>query len=163
MLVIGIDPGLTGAMALVSHAGFLSVADLPTCPNGLSSGKMMRWLDPKGVSEIISGWATKFDFGKESVHAVIERPIAMPGQQISTAASNFDSLGALRAAVTICGYPLMMVSPREWKTAYGLGTDKNEARKTALNLYPDAPITLAKHHNRAESILIARFALRKLF
>ncbi len=163
MIALGIDPGLTGAMsAICARRGLLDVADLPTCSNGLETGKMLRWIDPKGLADIFAYWADRHEFGKESVVAFIERPIAMPGQQISTAASNFDSLGALRASVALRGYDLNLVTPNEWKRFYGLSTKKGESLEKARVLYPAAPIKLAKHHNRAESILIARYGLRTM-
>lgn len=161
MIILGIDPGLTGAIsALCTSRGLLDVSDLPTCSNGLESGKMLRWLDARKLSDILAHWAERFEFGQESVQAVIERPIAMPRQQIQTAASNFDTLGVLRAVMELRGYRPAFINPRDWKGLFGLAGDKADARKAALTLYPNAPVTRAKDHNRAESILIARYWMR---
>jgi hypothetical protein len=161
VIVLGIDPGLSGAIAaLCQRRGFLDVADLPTCGNGLENGRVSRWLDVKGVAEILSDWSRRFEFAREAVQAVIERPIPMPSQQVWTAASNFDCLGVLRASVTLRGHPLMFVTPNEWKRYYRLGKDKSDATAVARNLYPDAPLSRVKDHNRAEAILIARHFLR---
>lgn len=163
MLGIGIDPGLSGAMALLCPVrGLLDVEDLPTCANGLESGRMVRWLDVRSIAETLHRWSDAHELGKESVAVFLERPIAMPGQQISTAASNFDCQGVLRALMTIRGYTTRMVPPAEWKRYYKLGKDKDAAVKTARALYPTAPLTLAKHHNRSEAILIGRYGLRML-
>lgn len=163
MVVIGIDPGLSGAMsALCSRRGYLDVADLPTCPNGLENGKVSRWLDVMAIRDILADWSRRFEFAREDVQSVIERPIPMPSQQVWTAASNFDCLGSLRTTVTLCGYRLSLVTPNEWKRFYRLGKEKNEARDLACRLYPSAThmMNRVRDHNRAESILIARYFLR---
>ncbi|MDE2441813.1 MAG: hypothetical protein KGP14_12385 [Betaproteobacteria bacterium] len=161
MIVIGIDPGLTGAIAAeCSSRGLLDVADLPTCSNGLETGRMLRWIDPRALCQLLRDWSQRFDFGQDHVQAVIERPIAMPNQQISTAASNFDSLGVIRGVLASKGVDARLITPGAWKRYYRIGTDKDESLRVARNLYPAAPIKLKKHHNRAEAILIGRFELR---
>ncbi len=161
MIVLGTDPGLTGAVSCVcSSRGLLDVADLPTCSNGLESGKMRTWLDARKLSDILAQWAQRFDFHQEDVQAVIERPIAMPRQQIQTAASNFDTLGVIRTVMELRGYKPQFINPRDWKGLFGLTSEKADARKATLALYPNAPVTRAKDHNRAESILIARYWIR---
>lgn len=161
MIVLGIDPGLTGAVsAICGTRGLLDVADLPTCSNGLETGRMLRWIDPAALCQLLRDWSQRFDFAQHHVQAVIERPIAMPGQQISTAASNFDSLGAIRGVLASKGIDCRLITPNSWKRYYRLGTDKHESMRIAVDLYPDAPIKLKKHHNRAEAILIGRYVLR---
>lgn len=162
MIVIGVDPGITGAIAAVCNKrGLLAVSDLPICSNGLTTGRLLRWLDVEKLDGILREWSALFDFAGEDVRAVLERPIAMPGQQIATAASSFDMQGAIRAVLTMRGYPLEFVTPNEWKRYYRLGKAKSEARATAFALYPQAPVTRAKDDGRAEAILIARYVMRR--
>lgn len=86
MIVLGVDPGMTGAIAAVCNKrGLLAVADLPICANGLTTGRLTRWLDVQALDAILRDWSVRFDFAGEDVTAVLERPIAMPGQQIVTA------------------------------------------------------------------------------
>jgi hypothetical protein len=163
MIALGIDPGLTGAMALIcQRRGFLDVADLPTCPNGLETGGMKRWLDATQLWAQMAEWATRFDLGQEAVTAFIERPIPMPKQQVWTSASNFDCLGVLRAVAKLRGYGPELVTPNAWKRHYGLGRGKDESLEVARRLFPAAPIGLKKHHNRAEAILIARYGMMRI-
>lgn len=162
MIVLGTDPGMTGAIAAVCNKrGLLGVADLPICANGLESGRLLRWLDVQALDGILRDWSQRFDFAGEDVTAVLERPIAMPGQQIATAASSFDMQGAIRATFMLRGYPLQFITPNEWKRYYKLGKAKSEARATAFALYPQAPVTRAKDDGRAEAILIARYVMRR--
>lgn len=162
MIILGVDPGMTGAIAAVCNKrGLLGVDDLPTCSNGLTTGRLLRWLDVKALDGILSYWSGRWDFPFDDVTAVIERPIAMPGQQIATAASSFDMQGALRAVFQLRGYRPEFIAPVEWKRHYKLGKAKSEARATALSLYPQAPVTRAKDDGRAEAILLARYVMRR--
>jgi hypothetical protein len=156
----GFDPGLTGAIAAHCELrGMLEVADLPTCSNGLKTGKMKRWIDDLELCHILRDWSERHEFRFDFVEAVIERPIAMPGQQITTAASNYDTLGVIRGILTSKDICYRLITPREWKTYYGIGKDKADSLQLAREYYPDAPLHLKKHHNRAEAILIGRYEM----
>lgn len=165
MIIIGIDPGLTGAVAvLCGRRGLLAVRDLPVTGNGTASGSMRNWLDVRSLSELLRGLRVDLILSLESVRAVIERPIPMPSLPAQTIASQFDTFGAIRGCVASSIDPdPLVVGPREWQKPFGLGKgDKAASRETARRLYPDAPVTLAKHHNRAEAILIAHYGLQEL-
>lgn len=160
MIAIGIDPGLTGAIAvLCSRAGMLDVQDIPTCGNGTESGSMRKWVDHVALSNLLARWSTRFSFASEDVHSFIERPIPMPSLPAQTIASQFDSFGVLRAAAPGVQH---IVNPRDWKAIYGLKSDKDAARACAMRLYSDAPVKRVKDHNRAEALLIAHFGLVEL-
>lgn len=165
MIALGVDPGLTGAISLLdSGRGLLECADIPTSGNGTASGSMQRWVDVAALAEILDTWSVRHSFARESVHAFLERPIAMPRLPSQTIASQFDTFGVIRAL--ICSRPVWgtrarFVNPQEWKRFFGLGSEKDASRKVCLRLYPDAPITRAKDHNRAESLLIAHYGMRQ--
>ncbi len=160
---IGIDPGLTGAMALLcSERGLLACLDLPTEPTGLAKGGMLRWLDASTFDEMLMGWRIEHDLVREHVTVMIERPYAAPGQRIQTAASSFDTFGAIRALCSLRFDATDFVAPSEWKKLFGLSKDKTGSREAALRLYPSAPVARVKDHNRAEAVLIAHWAKVKL-
>ena len=61
MLIIGVDPGLTGAISLLcSSRGLLACVDLPVCSNGQATGKMLRWLDAEQLQGLLANWSAKF-------------------------------------------------------------------------------------------------------
>lgn len=171
MIILGCDPGLTGAIAAIQPGkGLLDVMDLPTCASGAETGRMQRWLDARALRNALIDWSVRFDFARESLHAVIEKPIPMPNLNASTIAAQFDTFGAVRAVLERLG-AIEIVTPQQWKKLYGLkkgsGRDadrvvKEEACALARSLYSGAPITLAKHHNRAEAVLIGHWGVRKL-
>ena len=167
MLIIGVDPGLTGAISLLcSERGLLECEDLPTCGNGQNTGKMLRWIDVEKLQTMLSVWSARHAFAERSVHACIERPIPMPSMPSTTTASSFDTFGVVRALVTgkVAPNCMTVVDPSRWKKMFGLHTDKDGSIACAKRLYPDAGASLArkKDHNRAESILIGHWLLREV-
>lgn len=154
MLAISVDPGLTGAISLLcTERGLLECADIPTCANGTASGSMKRWLDTVALASLLDTWARRHDFARDAVAGVVERPIPMPTLPAQTIASQFDTFGAIRAILARWA-DVHFVNPRDWKKTFGLHQDKDAARACCLRLHRTAPVTLVKHHNRAESILI---------
>lgn len=163
MITIGIDPGLTGALSLITPGRLLECADIPVCPNGTASGSMRNWLDVEALNNLLATWSTRHGFATSSVLTAIERPIPMPNLPAQTIAAQFDTVGAIRAMVASrsWGRRLEFINPRAWKSSFGLGTDKGASRACALRLYPTAPVTRVKDHNRAESLLIAHYGMGK--
>jgi crossover junction endodeoxyribonuclease RuvC len=165
MLTIGIDPGLTGAAALIGPGGLLELIDLPTCSNGMEKAKVSSWIDVASLRKQVWDWSSRHHFAMEHVSACIERPIPMPSMPSTTIASTFDTFGAIRALMTAqFGKNVLVVEPRKWKRLFGLkgGKDeKVESRRCAMRLYPGATPALSrvKDHNRAEAVLIAHWAM----
>lgn len=165
MLILGCDPGLTGAITLLRAAGdrvLLECADIPVCENGISTGSMKRWVNVEGLNALLDVWAHRHDFAREHVTAVIERPIPMPSLPAQTIASQFDTFGVLRAVLGMAADEIAVVNPKEWKAIYGFGNDKAEARRCAQSLYPHAEHYFRRvaDHNRAESCLVGHFWAR---
>lgn len=167
MLIIGVDPGLTGGIALLSPThGLLECEDLPTCPNGTSTGKMLRWVDAAALQDILRDWSARHNWAETKVHACIERPIPMPTLPAQTVASQFDTFGVIRALVVgkVAPDGMTIVNPRDWKKPFGLGNDKDASIACALRLYPAAAKYLGrkKDHNRSEAILMAHWLMREV-
>lgn len=165
MIALGIDPGLTGAIAAVcSRRGLLDIIDIPVCANGTASGSMRNWVDVNALTLGLREWSRLNDWAADQVSAAMERPIAMPSLPAQTIASQFDSVGALRAVLMCRAAPVTMIEPGRWKKRYGLGRDKDASREAAMRLYPAARGLLArkKDHNRAEALLIADWHLQEI-
>jgi hypothetical protein len=165
-LYIGIDPGLSGAIALVGR-GLLEVADLPVCESG-QGGSMDRHIDARGLATMVRVWSARHEFAMRSVCAFLERPIAnavRPGGRVApavTIAQQFEAFGAIRGVLAAMLIETHFVTPHRWKKLFGLkgGDDaKIEARRCAMRLYESATPQLSrvKDHNRAEAILIAHY------
>lgn len=160
MVVIGIDVGVTGALAAVDSRGTCSVEDLPTM--ALEGKRLVkRRIDARGLMELIR----RFVPPGESAVALIEDVHMRPGNGGAATASLLHSRGVIEAVLELARLDVHAVQPSTWKRFYGLlGTEKAASLVQARTLYPLAQghLKLQKHHNRAESLLIAHYGLRTL-
>jgi Holliday junction resolvasome RuvABC endonuclease subunit len=157
MIAVGIDPGLTGAAAFVDSRGTCAIIDMPTVALA-GTGLIRRRIDGGALAR---GLREYCPIGEPRVVA-IEAVRTMGGQNnaVQTQGSLMRSLGAIEAVLEVLRLDFQSVEPQVWKGFYGLGSDKKESMAKALSLYPDAPIRLAKDHNKAEALLIAHWMLR---
>lgn len=163
MVIIGVDPGLTGAICVIGP-GWQEIIDIPTCDNGQDAGSMKRWVDVRELASLLGELRWKREMAADALPFVfIERPIAMPTLPAQTIASQFDTFGVLRAVLSRNGL-IHIFNPRDWKRMYAVGADKEKARETAAALYPNlAPmLKRVKDHNRADSVLIAHYGLKEM-
>ena len=171
MIIIGIDPGLTGAVAVVNTAtGACDVQDLPTVDleggglvkrriQGRDFGLQLRQMVPPGHTPLV----------------FLEQVGAMGGQNnaVQTQASLAGTFMGIRCVLDILRWPPELVQPQRWKAKFGLTRKKADPGekaesesaykgrhlKVARELYPSAPLHLARHHNRAEALLIAHYGI----
>lgn len=151
VLIIAIDPGLTGAVGFLRSGAFLAVEDMPIVAKGVGSVKTE--VSPSGLKSLIK---ERLQPGEFTV-AVIEKVGAMPGQGVSSVFSLGDSYGSARAVLATAGFEMTYVSPVTWKKYFKLSSDKELSRALAIRLFPDAPLRLKKHDGRAEALLMARW------
>jgi len=151
---IGIDPGLSGAIAFITGTGSYAVFDIPIMAKG--TGTVKNEINANGMRQILQKTITL-----EPV-AMLERVNAMPGQGVSSVFSLGDSFGACRSVLACMDIPTFYVTPTEWKKHFKLTSDKEEARAMAIKLYPQAELHLKKHIDRAEALLIATYLKHKV-
>ena len=158
MITIGIDIGITGAVAAVDSRGSCTVADLPTVPDGKGNR-----IDGRALILLLRQFVPTAEFGLVLFEDVRPRPTGNGGKQgntIHSQGSMMRSRGIVEAVIDITRMQRRVVQPQTWKRHYGLiGKDKGDSLSVARALYPLADLRLAKHHNRAEAILIAHFGL----
>jgi hypothetical protein len=153
MLTLGIDPGLSGALAILDADGNAELlADLPVIRD-----RSLAWIDA-GTMQMLLVDAIR---GRQC-RAIVERVSAMPRQGIASAFTFGVGLGSLLAALQTLRLPIELVTPASWKLAMGLGRDKRASIDKARLLFPSADLTLAKHDGRAEALLLAWYAQRHL-
>ena len=151
---IGVDPGLSGAIAFITGTGSYTVFDIPIMAKG--SGTVKNEINANGMRQILQKTITL-----EPV-AMLERVNAMPGQGVSSVFSLGDSFGACRSVLACTDIPTFYVTPTEWKKHFKLTSDKEDARALAIKLYPQAELHLKKHIDRAEALLIATYLKHKV-
>lgn len=155
MMYIGIDPGLSGAAAVLAADGVLvALHDTPVLTLRTSRGTRQEY-DVPGLVTLLAPYA-----GPQA-HVVLEESQAMPGQgarSMFTVGVGFGLflgvLGALHLAHT-------RVRSAIWKRALGLGKDKEQARLRAMQLFPGADLRHKKDHGRAEALLLAYWGWRQ--
>lgn len=152
---MGVDPGLTGALAVLSADGsrVIYIYDMPTVTK--STGKGLQ-VDAAGLSVFLgSNLAPPGD-----LHCYIEQVSARPGQGVTGMFSLGRSVGVVEGIVVSHYWPMTFVSPGAWKRRAGLiGQPKDASRTRALQLYPEMASQLSRKKDcgRADAILIARF------
>lgn len=154
MVVLGIDPGLSGGIALVAGEGdglprLLLAADVPTVGD-----KAKRRVHVVQAMQLIRRHPPDF--------AVIERAQAMPDQGSSSGFIYGRAVGALEACIEGLLIPHQVIESTAWKKFHGLvKTDKENSRQRALKLFPDATgLERKMDHNRAEAALMAVYGLK---
>jgi crossover junction endodeoxyribonuclease RuvC len=158
-LFIGFDPGLTGAGAIV-HGQSAVLFDLPTRAFGKGTGKVKAEVDPVGLLGVLVIQMTRFPARGARVRAIVERTASRPGQGVASMYSMGFSRGVILGVLAGHGITARDVEPAKWKAAFGLiGAPKEESLRVARELYPfcEHDLRLAKHHNRAEALLLAHY------
>lgn len=156
MIVLGIDPGLSGALAAVDTKAptLLAVHDMPV-HKAKRGGKVRRTLDLPELVRIVS--LISDAFGAEI--AAIEDVHTMPGQGVVSSGQLMEAFGAAKGIAVAVGYRLHLARPSQWKAALGLTSDKALSRRKASLLFPDSARFFArvKDDGRAEAALIAMY------
>ena len=152
-LCFGIDPGLTGGLAVLSAAGeFESVHDLPVIRD-----KSLTWIDGSALQRILLD-ALRGRTG----HAVVERVSAMPRQGVASSFQFGVGFGSILSVLQTMQISIELVTPGVWKRSLGLSSDKQASLYRARLLFPMADLSLAKHDGRAEALLIAYHAINRV-
>lgn len=149
--VIGIDPGLTGAIAVVDHDGaLLALSDLPIIRDG-----KLSWVDGGRLQSFLIDTLTG-----RSARALVERVQAFPKQGRSSAFNFGVGFGSILSVLQARHIAIELVTPASWKRAMGLTNDKQASLDKARLLFPGADLPFAKHDGRAEALLLAQYGLR---
>lgn len=142
MIVVGIDPGLTGAVAKLDNGELMDLLDMP-----VYDGRV----DARGLYLRLQGWGRPYMVVIEDVHS-------MPGQGVASSFKFGRSVGAIEGVVGALSYPHTRLTPQRWKQKMGLiGKDKDASRGMARELHPLYADKFArkKDDGRAEAALIA--------
>jgi len=141
MLVVGVDPGLSGAIAWVKDGVVLDAVDMPV---------MDGRVDAPALADIICKYGTP-----EMV--IVEKVSSMPGQGVASTFKFGQSYGALLGVFGALKLRIVHVTPRKWKGSMGLSSDKEMARARAIDTWPDSSdlFRRKKDHGRAEACLLA--------
>ena len=155
MIIIGIDPGITGAISVLENKQVIEVYDTPTMIDGK---KNKRQVNGAQVTNIIKESLNK-DKDKEVV-VVVEHVNAMPGQGVTSMFNFGQSFGVIKGICSALSLPIYFVRPAKWKKHFNLiKTNKDASRTKVIQIYPEISSKLSrkKDSNKADAILIARY------
>ena len=163
---VGIDPGKSGAVAIILPNGGISLHDTPTLQVKPGSGK--RQYSESQMALII---LMAREGGRLTV--CIEKQQSMPGQGVASTFSTGYGFGLWIGILAALGISYTVVRPQTWKRemlrdmagdTMSTGAGKAAARLRAMQLFPGASdqLTRVKDHGRADSLLIAEFHRRQL-
>ena len=153
MKVVGIDPGLNGAIAILEDKKVLSIIDMPVMADGK---KNKRQLNNAQLAEILR----KNISDDDEISVVVEQVNAMPGQGVTSMFNFGQTFGAIKGVCAALKLPIFFVRPSKWKKYFELiNSSKDSSRTKAIEMYPYLSDQLAKKKdvNKSDAILIARF------
>ena len=154
MIIIGIDPGLSGAIAVLENNKVLNLFDMPIMSEGkknkrqLNSALLVSLLKENILNE------------REEVAVVVEQVNAMPGQGVTSMFNFGQTFGAIKGICAALELPIFFVRPSKWKKHFELiNSSKDSSRTKAIEMYPKLSNQLGKKKdvNKSDAILIARF------
>ena len=153
MIIIGIDPGISGAISIIENKKILEIHDTPTMIEGK---KNKRQINGAQVTNIIK----KKLNGEKEVVVVVEHVNAMPGQGVTSMFKFGQSFGVIKGICAALSIPIYFVRPTKWKKHFNLiKTNKDASRTKVIEAYPEISDKLhrKKDSNRADAILIALY------
>ena len=153
MKIIGIDPGLSGAIAILENNKVISIFEMPVMSEGK---KNKRQLNSAQLVKLLKDNISE----NEDVSVIVEQVNAMPGQGVTSMFNFGQTFGAIKGVCAALGLPIFFVRPSKWKKHFELiNSSKDASRTKVIEMYPaiSPRLTKKKDVNKADAILIARY------
>ena len=153
MIIIGIDPGVSGAISVLENKKVIDIFEMPTMIDGKKNKKQVNGSQ---ITNIIKEEINK----KKEIIVVVEHVNAMPGQGVTSMFNFGQSFGVLKGICAALSLPIYFVRPTKWKKYFNLiKTNKDASRTKVIEAYPEISSKLSrkKDSNKADAILIARY------
>ncbi|PDH18171.1 MAG: crossover junction endodeoxyribonuclease [Pelagibacterales bacterium MED-G41] len=155
MLIIGIDPGISGSICFFEDGKIIDVVVMPTMTDGKKNKKQVN--GSQIYNEILK---RIIKIEKQNVRVIIEQVSAMPGQGVTSMFNFGQSFGILKGICSAMQLPMYFVRPAKWKKYFGLiNSEKDASRTRAIEMFPyfSSQLSKKKDSNKADAILIASF------
>ena len=155
MLIIGIDPGISGSICFFQDGKIVDVVEMPTMTEGKKNKKQVNGSQ---IFNEISKKIKKLD--NKEIKVVIEQVSAMPGQGVTSMFNFGQSFGILKGICSAMQLPMYFVRPAKWKKYFNLiNSEKDASRTRAIEVFPyfSGQLSRKKDSNKADAILIASF------
>ena len=155
MLIIGVDPGISGSICFLLDGKILEVLEMPTMAEGKKNKKQ---INGSQIFNEINRVINKIQ--NQEVRVVIEQVSAMPGQGVTSMFNFGQSFGILKGICSAMKLPMYFVRPAKWKKYFNLiNSEKDASRTKAIEIFPyfSQELSKKKDANKADAILIATF------
>ena len=155
MLIIGIDPGITGAICFFEDRKIIDLIEMPNMAVGKKNKRQVN-----GAQIYNEIFERIKNYNKKDIKVVIEQVSAMPGQGVTSMFNFGQSFGVLKGICSAMQLPMYFVRPAKWKKYYNLINSKKDASRTkVIEIFPYISMQLSKKKdsNKADAILIASF------
>ena len=154
MLVIGIDPGISGSICFFEDGKILEVIEMPVMTEGKKNKKQVNG------AQIYNEFVKRINNKGDQIRVVIEQVSAMPGQGVTSMFNFGQSYGILKGICSAMQLPMFFVRPAKWKKYFNLiNSQKDASRTRAIEIFPyfSTQLSKKKDSNKADAILIASF------
>ena len=155
MLIIGIDPGISGSICFFEDGKIIDVIEMPTMTEGKKNKKQVNGSQ---IYNEISKRISKFE--NHEIRVIIEQVSAMPGQGVTSMFNFGQSFGILKGICSSMQLPMYFVRPAKWKKYFNLlNSQKDASRTKAIEIFPyfSHQLSKKKDSNKADAILISSF------
>ena len=153
MKILGIDPGLSGAIAILENKKVLKIFDMPVMAEGKKNKKQLN-------SALLVSTIKNNTNSEEDTAVVVEQVNAMPGQGVTSMFNFGQTFGAIKGVCAALNLPIFFVRPSKWKKYFELiNSSKDSSRTKVIEMYPSLSDQLSKKKdvNKSDAILIARY------
>ena len=155
MLIIGIDPGISGSICFFEDGKIIDVIEMPTMTEGKKNKKQVNG------SQIYNEFLKRINkFHRDDIRVIVEQVSAMPGQGVTSMFNFGQSFGILKGICSAMQLPIYFVRPTKWKKYFNLiNSEKDASRTRAIEIFPyfSSQLSKKKDANKADAILIASF------
>ena len=154
MLIIGIDPGISGSICFFEDGKILDVIEMPVMTEGKKNKKQVNG------AQIYNEFLKRINKKEDEIRVVIEQVSAMPGQGVTSMFNFGQSFGILKGICSAMQLPMFFVRPAKWKKYFNLiNSQKDASRTRAIEIFPyfSTQLSKKKDSNKADAILIASF------
>ena len=155
MLIIGIDPGITGSICFFEDGKIIDVVEMPNMAEGKKNKRQVN-----GAQIYHEIYKRIKNLEKKDIKVVIEQVAAMPGQGVTSMFNFGQSFGVLKGICAAMQIPMYFVRPAKWKKYFNLiNSEKDASRTKAIEIFPhfSAQLSRKKDSNKADAILISSF------
>ena len=155
MLIIGIDPGITGSICFFEDGKIIDVVEMPNMAEGKKNKRQVN-----GAQIYHEIYKKIKNLEKKDIKVVIEQVAAMPGQGVTSMFNFGQSFGVLKGICAAMQIPMYFVRPAKWKKYFNLiNSEKDASRTKAIEIFPhfSAQLSRKKDSNKADAILISSF------